>query len=286
MRALMDRQRVIWTTTLTLALALTVTARAADAMKYPDWSGQWLHTGVGGQFDPSKPPRLGQHPPLTPEYQAIWEANLKEADEGGQNYNPQAHCLPGGMPRLMMALEPMEFIVTPNTTYVETTFNSEFRRIYTDGRDWPTTKVPPSFSGYSIGKWIDQDGDGRYDALEVETRGLRGPRHFDSSGIPMHRDNQTVIKERFYPDKSDANVIYDEITTIDHALTRPWAVTRGYRRSNTSNTAVWIENTCLESNQYVFIGGESYLVSVDGFLMPVRKNEPPPNLRNFTDVSK
>ena len=36
------------------------------------------------------------------------------------------------------------------------------RRIFTDGRDWPK-EMQPSFSGYSIGKWIDEDGDGRYD---------------------------------------------------------------------------------------------------------------------------
>jgi hypothetical protein len=32
------------------------------------------------------------------------------------------------------------------------------------------------FEGYSIGKWVDEDGDGRYDVLEVETRALKGPR--------------------------------------------------------------------------------------------------------------
>ena len=44
--------------------------------------------------------------------------------------------------------------------------------------------------GYSIGKWVDADGDGRYDVLEVETRDLKGPRAFDASGIPLHDDNR------------------------------------------------------------------------------------------------
>src|SRR5258708_28595120 len=34
---------------------------------------------------------------------------------------------------------------------------------------------------YSIGKWLDTDGDGRYDMLEVETRGFKGPRVYDAS---------------------------------------------------------------------------------------------------------
>ena len=54
------------------------------------------------------------------------------------------------------------------------------RRIVTDGRAWPA-ELEPTFLGHSIGKWIDTDGDGRYDVLEVETRGLRGPRAFDAS---------------------------------------------------------------------------------------------------------
>jgi hypothetical protein len=74
--------------------------------------------------------------------------------------------------------------------------------------------------GYSIGKWIDANGDGKYTTLEVETRYLRGPRAYEASGIPFHEDNQTVIKERFYLDKLDRNMLYDEITVIDHAMTR------------------------------------------------------------------
>jgi hypothetical protein len=274
-----QRQSTIQILAVTVALAWAIgTARAApDAMKYPDWEGQWERIGGGGQFDTSKPPGRGQETPLTAEYQAIWDGYLKEQARGGQNYNTQAHCLPGGMPRLMMALEPMEIIIMPKTTYVVSTFNNAFRRIYTDGRDWPTN-AEPTFNGYSIGKWIDEDGDGSFDVLEVESRDFRGPRQYDSSGMPLHDDNRTVIKERMYLDKSNPNVMHDEITTFDHALTRPWTVTRDYGRRR---DPVWLSNFCFESNQYVFIGGESYLVSVDGFLMPLGKGEPPPDLRNF-----
>ena len=38
--------------------------------------------------------------------------------------------------------------------------------------------------------------------LESETRHLKGPRVFDSSGIPLHEDDQTVVKERIYLDKA------------------------------------------------------------------------------------
>jgi len=79
-------------------------------------------------------------------------------------------------------------------------------------------------------------------------------------------------------DRANPDILRDEITTIDHALTRPWTVIRGYQRDR---DAVWIEDHCAENNQYVFIRGESYLKSADGSLMPTRKDQPPPDLRNF-----
>jgi hypothetical protein len=70
------------------------------------------------------------------------------------------------------------------------------------GRTRPE-EIEPAFAGYSIGKWIDQDGgDGRYDVLEVETTHMKGPRDFDVDGMPLHKDNQTVIKERIFLDKA------------------------------------------------------------------------------------
>ena len=59
--------------------------------------------------------------------------------------------------------------------------------------------------GYSIGRWVDENGDGTYDALEVETRYFKGPRAFEASGLPLHKDNKTIIKERIYLDKADPN---------------------------------------------------------------------------------
>jgi hypothetical protein len=179
----------------------------------------------------------------------------------------------------MTVYDPMEIVITPETTYVLIEHIHDSRRIYTDGRDWPEA-YEPTFAGYSIGKWIDGDGDGRYDTLEVETRGFKGPRSFDATGIPLHKDNQTVIKERIYQDKTDPNVLYDEIITIDNALTRPWTVLKKYRRQ-TDPRPVWNEAICAEGNNHVGIGGEVYFLSAEGMLMPAKKDQPPPDLRYF-----
>jgi hypothetical protein len=252
-------------------------AQGSIAAQYPDFKGQWVRIGAGGQLDPDKPPGRGQQPPLTEEYRAIWEKNLADARNGSQYYNTTVRCMFAGMPRMMMAFEPMEIIALPDITYVHLSFNSEFRRIYTDGRDFPVDEET-SFSGYSIGKWVDDDKDGKYDALEVETRNLRGPRIFDTSGIPLHKDNQTIVKERIFLDPADPDILRNQITIIDNALTRPWTVTRGYRRAAKTR---WIEHSCGESNMYVFIEGETYLIGLDGKLEPSRKDQPPPDLRHF-----
>jgi hypothetical protein len=250
-------------------------AQAHDETKYPDWSGQWLRTG-GIQWDPSKPIGRGQQAPLTPEYQAIFEASLADQTAGGVGNDARYSCFPVGMPRLMSVIFPMEFIFSPKITYVLFENNMP-RRIYTDGRDWP--KDPePTFAGYSIGKWIDEDGDSRFDVLEVETRYMKGPRTFEGTGLPLHKDNQTVVKEKFYLDKSNVDLLHDEITTIDHALTRPWTVTKNFRRER---NASWLENDCSEDNHHVAIGKENYFLSADGYLMPAKKGQAPPDLRYF-----
>ena len=132
--------------------------------------------------------------------------------------------------------------------------------------------------GYSIGKWIDEDGDGRYDVFEVETRNLKNPRTFDPSGLPVHKDGETVVKERFTLDKNNPDILRDEITTFDHSLTRPWMVTKSFVRDR---NPIWFQNHCSEDNRHVTIGNEDYVLSFDGYLMPAKKNQKPPDLKYF-----
>jgi hypothetical protein len=116
--------------------------------------------------------------------------------------------------------------------------------------------------------------------LEIETRGLKGPRSYDPAGLPFHADNQSIFRERVYSDKHDPNVLYDEITTIDNALTRPWTVTKKYSRVP-SKQPEWVEEVCAEGNGDVEIGKEGYFLSGDGKLMPTKKDQTPPDLRYF-----
>jgi hypothetical protein len=212
------------------------------------------------------------------------EASMADQATGGQGlYIASVKCIPMGMPFQMSIVFPFEFVVTEKTTFVlyEIT-TSETRRIYTDGRDWPKGEEP-TFPGYSIGRWIDTTGGGRYDTLEIETRNLRVPRLFDQTGISFSEDGQAVIKERIYLDKANPAILHDEMTTIDNALTRPWSIVKTYRRLP---KVVWTENNCTEGNDNIAIGDEVYLLSGDGRLMPIRKGQKPPDLSYFGEKSK
>ena len=253
----------------------SVESRAWNETAYPDLKGQWRPIGDPTRFDPSKARGLAQQAPLTPEYQAVFEAAIRDQAAGGDG--SAQNCISPGMPRVTNGYGPLEVIVTPRATHIMVEHINDSRRIYTDGRDWPKD-IEPSFLGYSIGKWIDEDGDGRYDALEIETRGLKGPRTYEGTGMPFHEDNKTVLKERIYLDKANPDVLHDEITTIDHALTRPWTVTKNYRRDH---NPIWFQWNCAEDNHHVLIGKEDYFVSADGLLMPGKRNQAPPDLRYF-----
>src|SRR6516225_6121905 len=235
-----------------LATALLATPSAAQVVdfgKYPNFKGQWVRTG-----NPNNWIALAGPPPLTPEYQKIWDNIQADLKAGGPGNWPSTFCIPAGMPAMMSFYDPMEMIVLPDITYILISHNDDsYRRIYTDGRGWPTD-AELTYAGYSIGQWIDEDGDGKYDVLEVETRFLKNPRGYDISGIPFHSDNQTVIKERIYLDKADRNTLTRTYSKLQKAFRNPTA------------RPTWHSDVCSEDNTWIKIGSEPYMLSGDGKL--------------------
>jgi hypothetical protein len=274
---------------LLAALLATPGARANDQAIHPDWSGQWERFVVRGipsqpSHDQTKPWGFGQEAPLTPESERILRDSLADQAKGGLGNAFTVLGRAGGMPYSMMAFGPMEWVVTPKTTYILIGWHDHYRRIFTDGRDWPEM-IDPSFDGYSIGRWVDEDGDGVYDVLLPETRGFMGPRSVDEAGLPLHEDNQSIFKERIYRDKADPRILHDEMTIIDHAFTRPWTVDKRYRL-NPDPRPKWLEFYTTTDNAQIKLGKENYFLSWDGLLMPAKKDQPPPDLRYFNQTRK
>ncbi len=131
-----------WPLLLAVPLMTVGGAQAFDDAQYPNLKGQWLRAlpppvGVIGQgpFDPDKSWGLGQQAPLTPEYQAVFEASLADQAAGGQGLWQGAKCLAVGMPGMMTLFRPMEIVVKPDVTYILIDhIRDSRRRVYTDGR--------------------------------------------------------------------------------------------------------------------------------------------------------
>jgi len=162
--------RLIAATAVASGLLLLVgNANAFDQSRYPDWTGAWRRIpvpGVAGQPGYDQTKRLGpaQQAPLTPEAEAVMKTSMEDQAKGGQGNYPTYICLSPGMPRIMTPYGAMEFVITPDTTHVFIEHVHDSRRIYTDGRDWPKD-LKLTLQGYSIGKWLDTDSDGRFDTL-------------------------------------------------------------------------------------------------------------------------
>jgi len=275
-----------------LAIALMAgcgTAAAADA-KYPSWKGQWIPVTAAGParanetYDPAKTVGPAQDAPLTPEYQKIFKDSLADQAQGGLGNDPTGLCYAAGMPR-MMSYEAQEYVITPEVTYILLGGDDNLRRVITDGRTWPKN-IQPTYQGYTIGHWIDEGNTGTYNVLEADTHGpFKGPRTFDSTGLPLAYDNESTFHERFFIDKANPNLLHDVITVVDHALTRPWTVDKTFRR-NAAAQPEWPEFYCHVGNRWVVLGKESYKLNDEGILTPTRKGQPAPDLRYFKPAPK
>src|SRR5207244_6971476 len=108
---MLDRSSIGSAALVAALLFVTGSAQAFDESKYPDLKGQWNRIGAPRWADPATAP-------LTPEYRAIFETNLKDQATGGQGTDPTITCLSPGMPRVMNVYEPMEVVVTPQATHL------------------------------------------------------------------------------------------------------------------------------------------------------------------------
>ena len=70
----MLKRTLIGSITLAAGLVFAASAFAFDDAQYPDFSGQWRKPPrLGNQWDPTKPLGRAQNPPLTAEYQKVFD---------------------------------------------------------------------------------------------------------------------------------------------------------------------------------------------------------------------
>ncbi|MGZ3272815.1 MAG: hypothetical protein ACXU82_00715 [Caulobacteraceae bacterium] len=200
----------------------------------PNWNGVWVRVG-SINWDPTLPQGELDHPPLTPEYQALYQRGLDSMAAGRPSNDPTAACAPPGMPRVMNMVYPMEIFQRPGQVAIFAEWQSQVRRIYTDGRAHPAD-LDPTYNGHSIGHWEGKD-------LVVDTVGLRGDMMLTMNGLGL--SDALHVTERFR--QLDDRTLTDTITLEDpKALTRAWTVTKTYRRSPETQI---MEYVCEENNR-------------------------------------
>jgi hypothetical protein len=127
---------------------------------------------------------------------------------------PDANCLPQGVPKIDTAPAPWKVMEYPGVVLILYEAFGNYRQIFTDGRPLPQDPNPAWF-GYSIGKW---EGD----TLVVDSIGFNGKVWLDQVGHPS-TDALHVI-ERYH--RKDFGHMTIQVTIDDpKAYTRPWTVT-------------------------------------------------------------
>lgn len=119
-----------------------------------------------------------------------WARRLFDERKGGlhSREDPDAHCLPQGVPKIGFIAYPWKLVETPNAVVIVHETFTFWRQIFTDGRTVDPTGVKPAWMGYSTGRW---DGD----SLVVETTGFNGKLWLDQLGRPS--TDQLRVTERF-----------------------------------------------------------------------------------------
>ncbi|MEP7004723.1 MAG: hypothetical protein ABI810_01980 [Sphingomonas bacterium] len=202
-----------------------VAASAASASE-PNITGVWEiypdpFAGDANTF--LELPVPGDDPKLKEPYATQWKALRDKRDAmlkaGTPLVDPSTKCQPEGMPSIMGAIFPLEFLQTPGRVTVLGEFLTQTRRIYLDRPMKALDDLNPDYYGYSVGKW---EGG----TLVVTTRGVKEDVRF----FEIPHSLEMVITERIRltaPDQME-----DAITIEDpKTLREPYRFTYGYKRN-------------------------------------------------------
>lgn len=162
--------------------------------------------------------------------------------------DPDARCLPQGVPKIDWVSYPWKLIETPSSVVIIYETFTFWRQIFTDGRELGSN-AKPAWMGYSTGRW---EGD----TFVVTTRGFNGKAWLDQLGRPT--TDQLTVTERFT--RTHYGHLEIEVTIDDPgAYTAPWGATQVVHLR-----PGWepLEFICLENNRDVdSLPGEDYVLS-------------------------
>lgn len=172
--------------------------------------------------------------PFQPWAKALYD---QRTDGSHSKEDPDANCLPQGVPKINAAPAPWKIVQSPGLIVIVYEAFNLWRQVFLDGRE-VATDVNPTWMGYSTGKW---DGD----TLVVDTRGFNGKAWLDQLGKPSTEALHVI--ERFH--RRDIGHLDLEITIDDpKAYTKPWTVKQD---AHLLQDAELLEFICNENNRDV-----------------------------------
>src|SRR5215469_15963650 len=180
--------------------------RTADG--HPDLTGNWEPNAIRQNVDMIG---SGVDVPLLPGPKELYEkhrASLSKDD-------PEARCLPPGVPRMSTTPYPWSFIQTKDLLVIVYEGGAHiWRKIFMDGRPH-NPQVVETWLGDSIGHW---EGD----TLVVETVGQNDITWIDESGIP-HSNEMKVTERISRPDFG--HLMIEHIIDDPKTFSKPWSFT-------------------------------------------------------------
>jgi hypothetical protein len=172
-----------------------------------------------------------QEVPFTSKGSAVYKERLDNL----QKDDPEARCMPPGVPRMLYTPYPTQIMQLPDRiVFLYEGGAHIWRVIYLDGRPHP--KDPdPTWLGHSIGHW---EGD----TLVVDVIGFNDKTWLDNSGHP--HGQKLHVTERFT--RPDMNTLHYEATIEDpEYYTQPWTVPLNIRWASGDELMEYI---CQENN--------------------------------------
>jgi hypothetical protein len=173
----------------------------------PSFSGTWFTL----TSDRTMAPLDGGTTPFQPWSFELFERRGNLERSGVPQFDPNANCVPPGLPRWLQVPFAFEIVQTPDKIFFLSEIMHSFRVIHMDGKPKPADYQRSDY-GYSIGRW---EGD----ALVVETTGLNGYTPSDIEG--RAKSNQMRVVEQLRkvaPNQLEITfTLYDPVT-----FTRPW----------------------------------------------------------------
>jgi hypothetical protein len=146
-----------------------------------------------------------------------WARRLFDERKDGlhSGEDPDAHCLPQGVPKIGYVSYPWKLVETPNSVVILYETFTFWRQIFTDGRTVEST-AKPAWMGYSTGRW---EGD----TLVVDTSGFNGKIWLDQLGRPT--TDRLRVTERFT--RTHFGHMRIDVTIDDAgAYTAPWSASQ------------------------------------------------------------